>query len=206
MTNPTILLVFALEIALIAIVFFVYLRLGGREKEEGVINFKMSKELEERMEALIAEELIENYKKEVASFFRGAEGEFSQISKINREIQGELKREVEKKMMEFDSGYAQAKDTLFKEAEKRIAELSKNLTDEASRIYKSTEESLSEKNEEMKRKIEEHKRQRIEELDKEIFRIIGDVAKNTIGRTIDLSTHEELVIEALKKAKKEQIF
>jgi hypothetical protein len=31
------------------------------------------------------------------------------------------------------------------------------------------------------------------------------VAKKTIGKTIDLSTHEKLVMEALEKAKKENL-
>jgi len=32
------------------------------------------------------------------------------------------------------------------------------------------------------------------------------VAKKTIGKTIDISTHEELVMASLEKAKKEKIF
>jgi hypothetical protein len=36
--------------------------------------------------------------------------------------------------------------------------------------------------------------------------MIGEVAKKIIGRAIDLSTHEKLVIETLQKAKKEGIF
>jgi len=47
---------------------------------------------------------------------------------------------------------------------------------------------------------------KIKEIDTKIYQLIAEVAKKTLGRSIDISAHEELVMEALEKAKKEKMF
>ena len=44
------------------------------------------------------------------------------------------------------------------------------------------------------------------ELDHDIFSIVSDVARQTIGESIDVSKHEELVLRSLDKAKNERFF
>ncbi len=227
LSNQSFLIILIAAVAVIvlaAVLFFVvsYLRSAGKEKE-GTLYLKISKEFEQQMEGLMAkqlresvmglnkkiqlfnEEIIESYKREIASFFRGAEGEFSKISNFNKSVQDELKQEVEKKIAEFDAGFAQARGMLFQEARERTAELGKDLSGQASRAYRSAAESLKERDAEIKKEIENYKKEKMEELDKEIYRIIGEVAKNTIGKTIDLSSHEDLVMDALEKARREQV-
>jgi len=50
------------------------------------------------------------------------------------------------------------------------------------------------------------KRKGLEEIDRGVYRTIVDVSKKIIGKAIDISTHEKLVMDALEKAKKEGIF
>lgn len=215
----------ALGIILIcALVYLVYyLRSSGKDKER-YLYLKISEDFERQIESMIekelkdmvvglnqkalsfSDEIAETYKKEVATFFRGVDGEFSKISKVNEKIQDSLLREAEKKMDEFDKGYSQAQSVLFDEVRSTAAEAGKTMSEEISKIHQSTEESLKQKNIQIKKDIENYKEEKLRELDKEIYKIISEVAQKTIGKATDLSTHEELVMEALEKAKKEQIF
>jgi hypothetical protein len=54
--------------------------------------------------------------------------------------------------------------------------------------------------------LENYKREKIKEADEKIFQILADVSKKVLGKVIDVSTHEELVFRALKKAKEENFF
>ena len=42
------------------------------------------------------------------------------------------------------------------------------------------------------------------DLDQRVFSVLSDVAKETIGQSIDINKHEELVMKALQKAKNER--
>ena len=215
--------VFGLFLIGILIYLIFFLRLS--EKEEGkYIYLKTSKEFSQQLEKLMEEELkkvvvdlnrkaqlvsekmINSYEKEISSFFQGINGEFNQISKVNREIQNRLSKEAEKKMAEFDGSYLQAQNILFQEAKKKTVELGNNISEKVAQIYHLMEESLKEKNIQIEKDIESYKKEKLDKLDREIYLVIGEVAKKTIGKTINLSTHEKLVMEALEKAEKEVIF
>jgi F0F1-type ATP synthase membrane subunit b/b' len=71
------------------------------------------------------------------------------------------------------------------------------------KIYQTAKETLNQKMAQTEQDIENYKRERLKELDKKIYQTIGEIAKEIIGKTIDLSTHEKLVIRALEKAKRE---
>ncbi len=69
-------------------------------------------------------------------------------------------------------------------------------------------EEVSKASEEERRKVEEelkaYKGKLKADLDQRIFSIIADVARDTIGESIDTAKHEELVMQALDKAKNER--
>jgi len=54
-------------------------------------------------------------------------------------------------------------------------------------------------------RIKAYREAKIKELDDTLYQVLSQVAKKTIGRAIDLSSHEKLVMEALEKAKKEKM-
>ena len=74
----------------------------------------------------------------------------------------------------------------------------------------SLREQLSKISEEEKGKVEgeikSYKDKLMNELDQKVFSIISDVARETIGESIDVSKHEELVLQALNKAKNQRFF
>lgn len=121
-----------------------------------------------------SEEIIKNYQ----SQFKGGDQEVQKvISEISRQVTEEIK--------------------------KVSRTLSGELTQKFDEIYQSTKGALSNKVAETEKEIENYKKQRFKEIDREIYQLIREVAKKTVGKSIDLSDHEKLVMEALEKAKKE---
>jgi len=89
---------------------------------------------------------------------------------------------------------------------KRTDALSAGIQGELSTMRQEIEEKLLAGVQEAQAGAKVYQEQKLKELDAKIYQILGEVAKKTLGRAIDLSTHEELVMEALEKAKKENLF
>ena len=51
--------------------------------------------------------------------------------------------------------------------------------------------------------LEKYRKDRFAQIDQKVKEMAADVAKQVLGKTIDISTHEELVKSALERAKKE---
>lgn len=57
-----------------------------------------------------------------------------------------------------------------------------------------------------KKDIDAYKQNQLDMMDAKIYEILETVSKLVLGKTINLSEHEALIIESLEKAKKEAIF
>ncbi|MBI2621945.1 MAG: hypothetical protein HYW63_04880 [Candidatus Levybacteria bacterium] len=67
------------------------------------------------------------------------------------------------------------------------------------------EQKIKEEYEKLESEIKELRQKKLNELNSEIDNIILNVSKEVIGKSLDLSAHENLIIEALEKAKKEKV-
>jgi len=155
-------------------------------------------------------------------FLRASESFKKQLEElVKEEIRkniGNLKNDFQKTSEEIIKNYQSQFESGNQEIQKVISELSRQATEEAkkvsgalsekltqkfSEIYQSVEKTLNNKVAGTEKEIESYKKERFEAIDRKIYQLLGEVAKKTIGKTIDLSNHEKLVIEALEKAKKE---
>lgn len=100
----------------------------------------------------------------------------------------------------------QAKEQIIKEAEAKIKDIGASIESGLSDIPKMLEGKISEQIAKNQKELEEYKLQKFKEIDVKIYQMVRDIAKKAIGRSIDMSTHEELVMESLERAKKEKIF
>jgi len=152
--------------------------------------------------------ISENFKKQL---------EESVNEEVKKNIQG-LKNNFEKTSEEIVKNYKKEFEVGNKEVQKIISELSRQAAEETKKssetlseelsqkfaeIYQSTKITLNNKVAETEKEIESYKKEELKKIDREIYQMLGEVAKKTIGKAIDLSDHEKLVMEALEKAKKE---
>lgn len=57
-----------------------------------------------------------------------------------------------------------------------------------------------------KKDVEIYKQDRLKIIDEKIYAILEKISKLVIGRALDLSDHEQLIIQSLEEAKKQEIF
>ena len=70
---------------------------------------------------------------------------------------------------------------------------------------KIAQERIKAKYEELENEIQNQKEQMIKKLNDDIYKILFTVSKMAIGKSLDFTDHEELIIKALEDAKKEGI-
>ena len=69
---------------------------------------------------------------------------------------------------------------------------------------KIVEEKIEEKYSEMKKELEAYRQERLKKIEDEIYNIIQNISMLVLGRSLSVRDHEEMILEALEKAKKEK--
>lgn len=188
-------------------IYFLARQSRKKEKEEDRITLEFSKKFLLDLEQMISqeikktiseinkkmvEELSEVYQREVSNFSQRAERKMVDFEETT-------KREVSK----ITNISSQIQDLILKEIKRKSEELTKGLEEKLSNTYKVAFKDLDQKIFQIEKSIQEYKEERLKEMDRKIYQLVGEVSKKIIGKTIDLSTHEELVFQILEKAKKE---
>lgn len=91
-------------------------------------------------------------------------------------------------------------------AGRELEDFSKNLKKETLNSQVFIGARINEEFEKKQKEIEDYKLQRLKAIDENINKIIARVSQEVLGKAIPLDEHERLVIEALERAKKEEVF
>jgi F0F1-type ATP synthase membrane subunit b/b' len=156
------------------------------------ISLRVSERFKKQLEESVEEEIKKNVGNLKNDFQRTSE-------EIIKNYQSQFKdggQEIQKIVSEISQQAAE-------EIKKVSGVLSEELAQKFGGIYQLTKGTLNNKVAETEKEIENYKKERLKEIDRKIYQLLAKVAKKTIGKAIDLSDHEKLVIEALEKAKKE---
>lgn len=155
---------------------------------------RISKELENtakeqiKISAGLAEQSQERFLKEV-------DAKIDLTSKI---VQKDI-AEVHKKLLESVNEFSQ-------QTYRVLEDLQKHSQGSLSQIPKQINKVLENYISEVKKEIEDYKREKIKELDEKVYLALKKIAIAVLGKTIDLTHHQKIVEEALKKAEKEEFF
>ena len=200
------LIIFLFLTALVTVVCIDILRLFRKERREASrrtnlqaqpystngISLRISETFKKKLEESVEEEIEKNIGNLKDDFQRTSE-------EIIKNYQNQFKdggQEIQKVISEISQQAAE-------ETKKVSGTLSNELVQKFGEIYQLTKGTLNNKVAETEKEIESYKKERLNEIDRRIYQLLGEVAKKTIGKTVDLSDHEKLVMEALEKAKKE---
>lgn len=151
-------------------------------------------------------ELISNYQREIERLTREASllpSDFKNI--LNKKLDAAMLNvveEIKKSFLEIEKTNREVSQSILTMSQQKIEELEKQIKE----ISRDLKINLAKKQSEIDNFLENYKKERLKEIDEKIFQIISEVAIKTLGKAIDFSSHEELVIRALEKAKKEKFF
>ena len=90
-------------------------------------------------------------------------------------------------------------------SKQKINELAAGIAQELTGVRESAQQQINQEVSVANEKIRAYQEQKIKEIDSKIYQILIAVAKKTMGKAIDVAQHEDLVMEALEKAKKERL-
>ncbi len=164
----------------------------------------MESSMSETRRAISAEE--EKIKKEMLEISKSAAETKNRFAQDAQKNISSFAVEINKELANLSGAGRAAEKTIVEEAKKRATELSRDISGEMSKTYKSAEETLARIIKEAQKEIENYKREKMEEIDQKIYKILIEISRNVIGKAIDFSTHEELIIQALNQAKKDGLF
>lgn len=185
--------------------FFLRISENFKKQLEELIEKEVQKNIEEFKNTFqkTSDEIIQNYRNQFIS-------ENQEVQKILSKFSQQILKEIST----LSSFILETQNKISEEAKNKILELNLTAKKEfikiqeinlktSSQISYSIRETLNKKVQETEKEIENYKKERFKEIDREIYHLLGEVAKKTVGKAIDLSTHEKLVLEVLEKAKKE---
>lgn len=140
-------------------------------------------------------ELTDSFKKELFNFLKKYEEKFFEFDENSK-----------RELIKLKEASLKSQEWFLKEIKTKNEQLVKDLEKKFNELYQKTFQDLNQAISQIDKEVENYKKQRLKEIERKIYQIIGEVAKKTIGKTIDLSTHEELVWQELEKAKREKLF
>lgn len=157
-------------------------------------NIKSSEALQKEMEKAIAQGINQNIsesketiQKSTAQLLDSYQQQFSLLSREIKETS--------------DS----SRQTIVDATKAHIAELSSQVAVQVEEVRKSAQEQIKQEMAQNETMIKLYRDEKLKEIDNKIYQILSAVAKKTMAKGIDLSSHEKLVLEALEKAKKEKM-
>lgn len=218
------LIIFASVLACFLFLVFIFLKSSRQKNHPEGIFLELSNSFKKEIESLIKEEIsfagkefrekLKNFSIDLLSQYqKNTEKILQEISLITPEFKTTLTKKTEVGISTFFEEIKKSASKIEKVAEKASVSLSeasqekiKQIEEEIKKIFQNLNSQVEKKYSEIENYLEDYKKEKIKEIDEKIFQILSEVAIKTLGRAIDLSTHEELVIRALEKAKKEKLF
>lgn len=211
---------------IINLIFIFHLRKKERSLElksfpSDAIFLKFSEDLKKEIESLVKIQVERFYRELLTSIFPemrssillNSEKFAKQLDFLTEEAKKEVLKSKELIQSVYQDLLSENKKNLEKisqsflsETKEKIKSISEKLEKESLKTLTETKQNFEKKLIDLERDLEKIKKEKLEEIEKNIYKILSDVAKKTLGKAIDLTTHEELVMEALKKAKKENLF
>ncbi len=132
-----------------------------------------------------------------------------QIQSLNTEA-AVLKKGYEEKVGRMESTIDQNTQQMIKGAEgtleKQLATFTQTLMDHTSKSEQMVTEKTKEMLEEVEEEVAKYKSDKIAKVDKTILELIQKTYKDILGKSIPPNIHQELILEALEKTKKDGMF
>ena len=131
-------------------------------------------------------------------------------SKIAKKVE----KEAAEKLSKILDAYSLALSNQTKENFQKMTDLAVKSGKDLADFIKKQEEAIVKESQylvatnvvKMEKEMENYRQNQIKKLDAKINTVLTDVAKQVLGKAVDLKSHQELVVEALNKAKAENIF
>ena len=150
------------------------------------LNTQSKKILDQAMDTLLKHQ-TSYFEKASADFLEAYKKELENIKQKNIEIVRNVSNNIEE-------------DTI-----KEIEDFDNILQKETFAAQKIVEDKIEKEYSTAQQNVQDYKNEMLKKAEEEIYKILETVSKLTLGKSIPFAEHEQLIIEALEKAKKDGI-
>ena len=220
--------VFLAWLAAVSLVLFIYSffklrganeRLGKRNDEEE----KRWKELELKAQ--------NDYQEIISTANKKASEIIAQATQVSQDSVKTFENSVSTMLQNQKANIQKESEEISRKHEDEINELNNNIIKLLTNVYKDIESAtradfenykaviqkqtfeaekvaqarMQEEYEKLEKEIAIKKQQRLTQLEENIYKILNNISKDVIGKSLDLTAHEELIIKSMEKAKKEGV-
>lgn len=133
-----------------------------------------------------------------------------QSNKMLNDKAGEIVKQYEKLIGELNNKHINIFKNTTKDIENytvsEVSDFKGILRQETVDAQKIVEQKIEEVYASAQREVEEYKKQQLERVRENIYKLLSEISKLVLGRSLDLSSQEELILQALEEAKKDGEF
>ena len=131
-------------------------------------------------------------------------GQSPKLSKnFEKKLEAEVEKLIEGSKKRLDAKLSLYFQTLVDDAVRKGTDLSDFIEKQQEAIVKETQFLAARDVTRLQQDLEKYRADKFAQIDQKVNQMVADVAKQVLGKVIDVSTHEHLVKAALERAKKE---
>ena len=127
----------------------------------------------------------------------------SYFEKVSQDFLEAYKRELESLKQKNIEIVKNILNNIEKDTVKEVEDFDNILQKETFAAQKIVEDKIEKEYSTAQQNVQDYKNEMLRKAEEEIYKILETVAKLTLGKSIPLAEHEQLIIEALEKAKKD---
>ena len=125
--------------------------------------------------------------------------------KLEKSLEGEIEKLIAAFCRRIDAKLLEYFQTLTDDATKKGTELAAFIEKQQGAIVKETQFLVARDIAKLQEDLQKYRADKFAQIDREASQMVSDVAKQVLGKVIDVSTHEDLVKAALERAKTENL-
>ena len=129
--------------------------------------------------------------------------QISYFEKASADFLEAYKRELESLKQKNVEIVKNVSNNIQEDAIKEVKDFDNILQKETFAAQKIVEDKIEKEYSTAQKNVQDYKNEMLKKAEEEIYKILETVSKLTIGKSIPLAEHEQLIIDALEKAKKE---
>ncbi|HOA18734.1 MAG TPA: hypothetical protein PKK54_02450 [bacterium] len=120
------------------------------------------------------------------------------VKQMNIEIANSYRKALEKENNENIQTLAKTAEVIKNEVMSDIDKFKDSMRDRTYETQKKIEEKLQKSYEQVEEEIKQYKKDKINNIQENIFNIISEITEKVVGKSISLEDHENLIIDMLK--------
>ena len=164
------------------------------DKFKNELQERINRELETNMSK--AMEMVQDTTKDITEEYK------KYLASIAEQQAGTLNSTVQRQM----NTLSQITASVGESAKEQIQSLNGLIEKELSNVREQIGASVKEEVEQVRGEMKQYKEEKVKEIDKQIYQLVSEIAKESIGRALNTSEQQEIVLNSLEKAKAEKVF